>query len=248
MWSGILAWIGIFLSLITFCLTLWLNREHEDKRKKIGNWLKSISTIVECLALLSTAGAVICFSNMDVTVRGNNNTISLIFEEGKNTYTSNDSDFKPKTIADMIISNYDNSTAIFSVDTKVRLVGGNWQDELVVCNDDVIEIQIEYKNISYETQKGVCAVVSLPEHVSLINDSTLLYNASYSDGVICVENSICNTGINIGSYTSGSNAYIRMKCIVHDLEQKGQYRLNVRTAVSVNNTSQSEKVVLLARI
>ena len=80
MWSTIMIFAGIILTLTTVCLTLLLSYK-KDKQKKISLWLKSISIIAACLALCA-AGAVINVLSVRVHIQGDNNSVSLQFAEG----------------------------------------------------------------------------------------------------------------------------------------------------------------------
>ena len=74
---------------------------------------------------------------------------------------------------------------------------------------DEVEFQIEYKNLTSETVENVMIRDILPNNLEYVKDSTYLYNANHQSGVQIVENTVTTTGINIGSYTTKGNAYVR---------------------------------------
>jgi uncharacterized repeat protein (TIGR01451 family) len=59
----------------------------------------------------------------------------------------------------------------------------------------------------------------LPTNMEYVKDSTYLYNSNHKDGVKINENTLTTTGINIGSYNSRGNAYVRFtaKVVKKDL-------------------------------
>lgn len=105
----------------------------------------------------------------------------------------------------------------FSVTKKVRLAGTKgWQEIVTAKIGDKVEYQIGYKNLSGQTAENVVVKDILPKNMTYVKGSTKLYNANHPDGVAVLSDTVTTTGINIGSYTSGSNAYVRFAAIVTD--------------------------------
>lgn len=71
--------IGIFLSLVTVILTILLHHFTDDKIAKIKVWHKTIPVLAACLAL-TAAGTVINVLKVQVNVRGDNNSISVLYD------------------------------------------------------------------------------------------------------------------------------------------------------------------------
>lgn len=94
--------------------------------------------------------------------------------------------------------------------------GNNWVDEL---NDvkigDELEYQIAYKNTSTVDQHNVMIIDALPANIEYIPGTTKLWNANV-DGATNREDTIMTTGVNIGTYGPGANAYVRFRAKVVD--------------------------------
>lgn len=100
----------------------------------------------------------------------------------------------------------------FTVESKIRHVGDKeWADEeLSVEIGDEVEYQIHYKNSANTERSDVMVRFVPPSSVTYIEGSTVLYNSNHQDGLSLDESSSSiNTGVNIGSYSVGGDAYIR---------------------------------------
>lgn len=92
----------------------------------------------------------------------------------------------------------------------VRIKGTKeWKEAVDAKVGDEVEFQIEYKNLTSETVENVMIRDILPNNLEYVADSTYLYNANHQSGVKVVENTVTTTGINIGSYNTKGNAYVR---------------------------------------
>ena len=81
---------------------------------------------------------------------------------------------------------------------------------------DEVEFQIEYVNLLADTVKDVMIRDILPTNMEYVENSTYLYNSNYKTGKLLPENTITTTGLNIGSYNSKGNAYVRFTAKVVD--------------------------------
>ena len=96
--------------------------------------------------------------------------------------------------------------------TKVRKAGSTDKFGEVVEGakvGDLVEYQIEYRNISAADVDNVMIRDVLPTNVEYVQDSTYLYNSNHQDGVKINENTLTTTGINIGNYAPNGLAYVR---------------------------------------
>lgn len=104
----------------------------------------------------------------------------------------------------------------FLVTQKIRLAGTTeWTTSVDAKIGDIVEIQIKYENISEITQENVMIRDVLPPNLDYIPGTTKLYNVEYDGGIL--SEGINTTGVNIGNYTSGSNAYVRFSAKVVDV-------------------------------
>lgn len=81
---------------------------------------------------------------------------------------------------------------------------------------DVVEYQVEYLNSSSSTMENVVMKSWLPNNGEYVEATTKLYNSSFPEGAINDDDTIAVDGINVGSYTVGSNAYLRYRMKVKD--------------------------------
>lgn len=108
-----------------------------------------------------------------------------------------------------------------SVSTKltkqVRIKGTkDWSEAVDAKIGDEVEYQIAYTNLLSSQVNNVMIRDVLPTNVAYVNDSTYLYNSNYQSGVRLKDNTLTTTGINIGSYATNGNAYVRFTGKVTD--------------------------------
>lgn len=122
----------------------------------------------------------------------------------------------------------------YTVEKQVRLVGDKeWKESVDAKTGDKVEYQITYKNTSNATQSGVVIKDVLPTNLSYVKGTTKLYNAKYQSG-LTAEDTLTTTGINIGSYTAGSNAIVRFTAVLEDKSLEcGKNTLNNWAQVTV---------------
>lgn len=96
------------------------------------------------------------------------------------------------------------------VSKQVRIKGTKtWSESVNAKVGDEVEYQIEYVNLLADQVNDVMIRDMLPTNVEYVQNSTYLYNTAYPNGVQLKDNTLTTTGINIGSYTSKGNAYVR---------------------------------------
>lgn len=112
------------------------------------------------------------------------------------------------------------STDSYTLNKTVRLVGdknSTWTDSLTTAKiGDTVEYQIAYENTGTETQENVMILDKLPANLEYIPGTTKLWNAKH-DGLVDKKDAIFSTGINIGNYAPGANAYIRLRAKIVDI-------------------------------
>ena len=100
---------------------------------------------------------------------------------------------------------------------KVRIKGTKtWSESVTAKVGDEVEFQIAYTNLLAETVNDVMIRDVLPENVEYVADSTYLYNTNYPNGVQLKDNTVTTVGINVGSYLTNGNAYVRFTAKVVD--------------------------------
>ncbi len=107
----------------------------------------------------------------------------------------------------------------FKVEKTVRNVTNGektFSDTVDAKVGDIVEYQIYFENISGQHMDDVVVRDLLPNNMEYIDGSTKLYNQAHQQGAINNNDTIPSTGINIGSYDDGANAYIRFRAVVVD--------------------------------
>lgn len=92
----------------------------------------------------------------------------------------------------------------------VRLKGTKEWGEVVEAKvGDEVEYRIEYKNMLAEDVNDVMIRDILPNNVEYVPNSTYFFKQGLSDWVLIDQNTLTTTGINVGSYKPGGDAYVR---------------------------------------
>lgn len=107
----------------------------------------------------------------------------------------------------------------FTVETKVRLADNEdktWQDTIEARVGDKVEIQFQYLNTSNQNQQGVVMRSLLPDNLRYVEGSTIAYNGNHPNGVTLDTDDVINGGVNVGSYDTNANAFIRITAEVID--------------------------------
>lgn len=105
-----------------------------------------------------------------------------------------------------------------NVEAKVRLIGTeDWNTSIEANIGDVVEFQIQYRNIGEYLQQNVMIKDILPPSLEYIPSTTKIYN-NLHDGDVIDQDTIVTAGINIGSYAPGTNAYVRFRAKVVDTD------------------------------
>lgn len=111
----------------------------------------------------------------------------------------------------------------FTVDTTVRFADNEdktWYKNIDVSIGDVLEFDIEYTNTDDTDQKGVIMKDILPNGLRLLPESVTLYNANHKNGVILDNGeALIENGFNVGTYTPRSNAFLRFRAEVVDVDE-----------------------------
>lgn len=109
------------------------------------------------------------------------------------------------------------SSMTSKISKVVRLKGtSTWSEEVDAKIGDEVEFQIEYVNFASSVANNVMIRDLLPTNMEYVAGSTYLYNAAYQNGTKIDNETVTTTGINIGSYSTDGNAYVRFTAKVVD--------------------------------
>lgn len=100
----------------------------------------------------------------------------------------------------------------FTVTKQVRKVGEKtWNKTEAVNPGDQVEYLVTYTNTGTTTQNNVTLKDMLPTGVSYVSHTTYVANASNPSGLLldAASDNVTTSGVNIGNYDAGANAYVK---------------------------------------
>lgn len=101
----------------------------------------------------------------------------------------------------------------FEIGQFLRKPNGQWAPSLDVEAGAAFEILVTYKNTGTTQQDDVVLRVELPPPLQLAEGTTVFGNATNPEGVTASDN-ITDQGINVGSYSPGSNVWAIFRVVV----------------------------------
>lgn len=117
--------------------------------------------------------------------------------------------------------------AVIKMEHRVRLKGTEeWTKSVDASVGDTLEFSIYYTNVSAVNVENVMLKVSLPDNMEYINGSTILIKKGLLLGARNNEDSILDTGVNIGNFDVNEDACVIYSATVIDKSlAKGLNRL-----------------------
>ena len=117
--------------------------------------------------------------------------------------------------------------AVIKMEHRVRLKGTEeWTKSVDASVGDTLEFSIYYTNVSAVNVENVMLKVSLPDNMEYINGSTILIKKGLLLGARNNEDSILDTGVNIGNFDVDEDACVIYSATVIDKSlAKGMNRL-----------------------
>ena len=107
--------------------------------------------------------------------------------------------------------------AVIKMEHRVRLKGTEeWTKSVDASVGDTLEFSIYYTNVSSVNVENVMLKVSLPDNMEYINGSTILIKKGLLLGARNNEDSILDTGVNIGNFDVNEDACIIYSATVID--------------------------------
>jgi uncharacterized repeat protein (TIGR01451 family)/LPXTG-motif cell wall-anchored protein len=100
-------------------------------------------------------------------------------------------------------------TSSFTMSKMVSKHGENkWVENYTAQPGEIVDFLIQYKNTGEVQQNDVTVRDTLPAGMTYVSGSTTYGNSKNPSGVKASDNIANGTGINIGSYASGANAWV----------------------------------------
>lgn len=134
-------------------------------------------------------------------------------------------------------------TAEFTMDKQVRKhssTTGGWVENYAAQPGETVDYIIRYKNTGETTMDNVVVKDTLPAGMTYVTGSTLMANSNYPNGTQVSDN-VTKGGINIGSYTSGANAWVRFSAKVADNDKLPICGVNTLKNVGTVDTDYGNK-------
>lgn len=134
----------------------------------------------------------------------------------------------------------------FTISQKTRLKGSaDWSESINAKSGDHVEFQIEYKNTGTTEQSNVVLKDSMPAELSYVKGSTYLKNASNPNPKNVSDNLVAESGLNIGYYTAGSNAFLKYEAIVSNDIKCGSDTVVNKISAETNNGTKSDSATIV---
>lgn len=131
----------------------------------------------------------------------------------------------------------------FTMDKQVRkhsTTTGGWVESYAAQPGETVDFIIRYKNTGNVTQENVIVKDTLPAGLTYVAGSTILANGDHPDGASVVDG-VTTTGINIGTYAPGLNAWVRFSAKVADNDKLPVCGTNTLKNVASVKTSAGTK-------
>ena len=130
----------------------------------------------------------------------------------------------------------------FTVEKKVSKHNENkWSDSYKAQPGETVDFLLKYKNTGTTLQKDVVMRDELPKGMSYVKGSTTLGNPTHPQGKPASD-TVTTTGLNVGSYNPGQNAWVLFSAKVDSKEvlECGIRKLTNKLIVETNNGSKSD--------
>lgn len=130
----------------------------------------------------------------------------------------------------------------FEIQKTVSKAGANQYAEQVSAQPgDEVEYKIQYKDTGTTQQNNVLIKDQLPAGVTYENGTTQIATSATNGQWTATNDGVTNGGINIGSYTSGGNAYLKFKAKIANNDQLVQCGLNTLVNTATADTANGSK-------
>ena len=183
-------------------------------------------------SIVTSTGALVGYNAMDGNVQGC---------------------FEYSGIATFKVRVQEDTNPNFTVEKKVRVSGTSaWSGETITAEPGAtVDYQIGYKNTGDTTQYNVIAKDTLPQGVRYIEGSTTVKNAAYPEGnglKVSSDSLPTTTGLNIGSYSTNSNAFVRFSATLpsnDELPLCGENILRNTAIIETDNGAKQDVVDII---
>ena len=110
--------------------------------------------------------------------------------------------------------------ANFTVEKQVREHGtSDWKESITAQPGQTVDYLVQYKNTGTTRQNDVVIKDQLPKGMTYVNGSTKVANSNNPNGIAVDDGITTESGINIGNYEAGANAFVMFSAKVKSLAE-----------------------------
>ena len=140
----------------------------------------------------------------------------------------------------------------YIAETQVRLASDDdaaWQKEVTAEIGDEVELQIVYQNLETAVVSDVMLKSVIPDGLEYVDGTMMLYNSAHPEGFAVDDGTVLfSDGINIGSYDSNSNTYLRFRAkVVDDSLSFGENTLVNWGQIGIGSTVKQDSASVVVR-
>lgn len=144
-----------------------------------------------------------------------------------------EADYLADEVRNVIRKAVTNDGGAFLIDMQVKKLGEEtWKSSMEADTGDIVRYRIHIKNRTDDKLENVVVRVNCPSFLVYEEGSTTIANTSNPDGMAVSDRIIENSGINIGGYAAGGDAYIYFNAAVSDMIRERNYIVRMVGQVS----------------
>jgi uncharacterized repeat protein (TIGR01451 family) len=107
-------------------------------------------------------------------------------------------------------------TPNYKVSKQVAVPGGQWSENVTAKPGDTVSYLIGFNNTGSTQLTDAAIRDKLPAHMQIVPNTTTITNTNHPSGVNAGTDAIVSSGIKIGTYNAGTNAYVSFKAKIDD--------------------------------
>ena len=110
---------------------------------------------------------------------------------------------------------YTTDTALITIEASLRRAPKYEEQIYADYDNEQVRFRVHYKNHSGETKQNIVLRAILPVAIEYEKGSTTIFNTNHPDGVLLSDNLFTDSGMNIGAYGNGADAWIYFNATVN---------------------------------
>lgn len=133
-----------------------------------------------------------------------------------------------------------------TAESQLKGESNKWSANNTAKPGDTLTYIVSYQNTGTAVHKQVKISSALPANTQLVADTTKVYNTVSPEGKVTAGNDIVNSGLTIGDYAPGANAYVTFQVTLPaaDKLKCGNNELRNTSTVSVSSLGDSKSAAV----